>query len=242
MPRKYKFIGGDLRKIDALEKASGRAKYTDDLRLPGMLFGKLLRSTEAHAQIVSIDVSRAKALGGVRGVLTGEDLPVRYGIIPSSQDESALAIGKVRYVGEPVAAIAAIDEETAHRAADLITVVYRRLPSCLGIDDAVRGKHAPDKAIAYDFGEKPGGKPAYVREDLFFYEGSTHLALEEHSALAVWKDGKLTLRCSSQTPFHLRKIACGLSFLRWGEVSAASSIRSRTTSAPRSLASGPAGR
>ena len=210
MTRRYKYIGRSLRKIDALAKATGRAKYTDDLSLPGMLHGRLLRSPHAYAEIIAIDISRASKLAGVRAIITGDDLPARYGIIPSSQDESALAIGRVRYVGEPVAAVAADAEETAAPALELIDLSYRLLPPCLGIEEAAQEPPGPDgrlhKAIAYEFGEKPGSAPALERTDLFFYEGNTHLALEEHAALAVWKDGKLTLRCSSQTPFHLRQI------------------------------------
>lgn len=209
MTPRFKYIGRSPRKIDALAKATGRAKYTDDLSLPGMLHGRLLRSPHAHAEILAIDAARAKKLAGVRAVITGDDLPVRYGIIPVSQDESALAIGRVRYVGEPVAAVAADDEETAQEALGLIDVSYRPLPACLGIEEAA--KEPPEsgrlhKAISYEFGERPAQAPALERTDLFFYEGNTHLALEEHAALAVWKGDKLTLRCSSQTPFHLRQI------------------------------------
>ena len=210
MARKFKLIGRSPRKVDALAKATGRAKYTDDLSLPGMLHGRLLRSPHAHAEILEVDVSRALKLPGVRAVVTGKDLPARYGIIPSSQDESALAIGRVRYVGEPVAAVAADDEETAAEALELIAVSYRPLPACLGIMEAAAEPPGPDgrlhKAIAYEFGERPAAAAAVERTDLFFYEGNTHLALEQHAALAVWEDDKLTLRCSSQTPFHLRQI------------------------------------
>ena len=210
MSRRFKHIGRSPRKIDALAKASGRAKYTDDLSLPGMLHGRLLRSPHAHADILGIDAARAEKLAGVRAVITGEVLPVRYGIIPVSQDESALAIGRVRYVGEPVAAVAADDEETASEALELIEVSYRPLPACLGIEEAAKEPSGPesrlDKAIAYEFGESSSQEAALERTDLFFYEGNTHLPLEEHAALAVWKDDKLTLWCSSQTPFHLRRI------------------------------------
>ncbi|MBI4345625.1 MAG: molybdopterin-dependent oxidoreductase [Elusimicrobia bacterium] len=177
-----------------------------------MLHGRLLRSRHAHAELVSIDASAALALPGVRGVITGKDLPARYGILPVSQDEAALAQGRVRYVGEPVAAVAADDEATAQEALERISVVYRVRPACLTIDAAAsesapaEGEGRLHKAISYEFGSRPADAPALERSDLFFYEGNTHLPLEEHAALAVWEGETLILRCSSQTPFHLRQI------------------------------------
>src|SRR5690606_40991553 len=104
-------IGRPLRKVDAYAKVTGLTRFADDLVLPRMLFMKLLRSTKAHARIVRIDVSKARALPGVRAVITGESMPTPFGILPVSQDEHALALGKVRMIGDPVAAVAAVDEE-----------------------------------------------------------------------------------------------------------------------------------
>ena len=109
-------IGTRMRRIEGLDKATGRAVYTDDVQLPGMLHGKILRSPHAHARIVSIDTSAAEALPGVAGVITGRDMPVRYGIIPWTPDEYPLCVDRVRYVGDGVAAVAAVDEDTALRA------------------------------------------------------------------------------------------------------------------------------
>ncbi|HKV01640.1 MAG TPA: aldehyde oxidase, partial [Ktedonobacteraceae bacterium] len=107
----YKIIGTPRPKVDAYAKVTGRALYADDIMLPRMLFGRLLRSPHAHARILSIDTSHALALPGVLAVITGADLPQKFGILPSSQDEYALAIDKVRYVGDPVAAVAALDPD-----------------------------------------------------------------------------------------------------------------------------------
>src|SRR5260221_12611589 len=100
----YRVIGTPHPKVDAYAKVTGRALYADDIMLPRMLFGQLLRSPHAHARILSIDTTRALALPGVLAVITDADLPQKYGILPSSQDESALAIDTSRYEGDPVAA------------------------------------------------------------------------------------------------------------------------------------------
>src|SRR6516164_5604719 len=113
-------IGRSWSKVDGPAKTSGETRYADDLFLPRMLHGKILRSHLPHARITRLDVARARALPGVRAVITGADLPVKFGIMPSSQDEEALCLDKVRYVGDPVAAVAAVDEETAERACEAI--------------------------------------------------------------------------------------------------------------------------
>ena len=100
----FTHIGKPNRKVDGLAKATGAALYTDDIALPGMLHAKTLRSPHAHARIRGIDTSAALALPGVLAVITGRDLPIRYGVIPWTQDENALAVDKVRFVGDPVAA------------------------------------------------------------------------------------------------------------------------------------------
>ena len=121
-------IGKSLPRPDAKAKVTGGAQYTDDIHLPGMLHGALLRSPVAHARIASIDVSRARALPGVKCVIAGRDVPaVRYGnwrLVPELQDETALAIDKVRFIGDEVAAVAAIDADTAQEALGLIDVEY----------------------------------------------------------------------------------------------------------------------
>jgi len=128
----FSVVGKSLPRTDARIKAVGAAQYADDISLPGMLHGKLLRSPVAHALIKSIDTSAAEALPGVKCVITGQDIPkIKYGnwrLVPESQDEFALAIDKVRFIGDEVAAVAAIDMDIAEEAIRLIKVEYEELP------------------------------------------------------------------------------------------------------------------
>ena len=129
-------LGTSLPRLEASAKAIGAARYTADIELPGMLHGAVLGSPYAHAHIVSYDISRARALAGVKAVITGADIPQRrFGLMVA--DETALAIGKVRYVGDPVAAVAAVDTDTAARALELITVEYDELPALFTPEQAI---------------------------------------------------------------------------------------------------------
>ena len=112
-PEDFKVVGKPFRKVDARSKCVGATKFADDISLPRMLYCKILRSHVPHALIKSIDVSKALALPGVHAVITGKDLPIPYGILPVSQDEHTLCIDKVRFIGDPVAAV--------HRAARFVT-------------------------------------------------------------------------------------------------------------------------
>src|SRR5436853_7924532 len=131
-----KVIGRPFRKVDARQKCTGQTKFADDIVLPRMIFCKILRSSEPHARILSIDASKALALPGVFAVITGKDLPIPYGILPVSQDEHPLCLDQVRFIGDPVAAIAAIDEDTAFDAMNLIEVEYEPLPVVSSIEEA----------------------------------------------------------------------------------------------------------
>src|SRR6267142_2056131 len=122
-----KVIGKPFRKVDARAKCTGQTKFADDIFLPRMLYCKILRSHEPHALIRNIDTSKALAVPGVVAIITGKDMPIPYGILPVSQDEHALSINKVRFIGDPVAAVAAIDEDIAFEAMNLIEVDYERL-------------------------------------------------------------------------------------------------------------------
>ncbi|MFQ5703294.1 MAG: molybdopterin cofactor-binding domain-containing protein [Gemmatimonadales bacterium] len=211
-------VGHAQRKVDATNKVTGRTLFADDLTLPRMLYAKLLRSPHPHARIVNIDVSRATALDGVKRVLVGKDLPIPFGILPVSEDEHALAPDKVRFIGDPVAAVAAIAEEVATAAIELIDVEYEMLDHISSAEQAIDTRdplihdYGDDgnlhKLVNLEFGDVDAGfeRADLVREDLFFYEGSTHLPMEQHAALADWSpDGKLTLWSATQTPHYVHR-------------------------------------
>jgi 4-hydroxybenzoyl-CoA reductase alpha subunit len=211
-------VGKPFRKVDARAKCVGQTKFADDIVLPRMLFCKLLRSHVPHALIKSIDASKALALPGVFAVITGKDLTIPYGILPVSQDEHALCIDKVRFVGDPVAAVAAVDEDTAFDAMNLIEVEYEPLNSITNIEEAVMideprihdygDSGNVHKKVSLEFGNLDEGfaEADLVREDVFFYEGNTHLPMEQHAAVAHFDaDQKLTLWSSTQTPHYVHR-------------------------------------
>ncbi|HJS23103.1 MAG TPA: molybdopterin cofactor-binding domain-containing protein [Pyrinomonadaceae bacterium] len=218
MAKDLNIIGKPFRKVDARAKCVGQTKFADDIVLPRMLFCKMLRSHLPHALIKSIDVSKALALPGVFAVVTGKDFPIPYGILPVSQDEHALCVDKVRFIGDPVAAVAAIDEDVAFDAMNLIEVEYEPLDTVSSIDEAVLideprihdyGDHGNiHKKVSLEFGNVEDGfaEADLVREDVFFYEGNTHLPLEQHAAVAHFdSDGKITLWSSTQTPHYVHR-------------------------------------
>ena len=216
----FTVIGRPLPKVDAWAKVVGETKYADDLFLPRMAYAKLLRSSHAHARIRSIDTSRARALPGVFAVVTAADLPrVKWGILPVSQDEEALCADKVRMVGDPVAAVAAVDEETAEQACRLVEVDYEPLPALMSIFDSLAHPEVrihdygdgPNvhKNVALQFGDVDAALDGahLVREDVFFFEGNNHMPMEQHAAVAHWAaDGKLTLWSSTQTPHYVHRV------------------------------------
>ncbi|HEY7786873.1 MAG TPA: molybdopterin cofactor-binding domain-containing protein, partial [Pyrinomonadaceae bacterium] len=211
-------VGKPFRKVDARAKCNGQTKFADDIMLPRMLHCKILRSHEPHALIRSIDTSKALALPGVFAVLVGKDLPIPYGILPVSQDEHALCIDKVRFIGDPVAAVAAVDEDVAFDAMNLIEVEYEQLNTISSIEEAIlieepRIHEYGDvgnihKKVSLEFGDLDAGfaEADLVREDTFFYEGNTHLPMEQHAAVAQFDaDKKLTLWSSTQTPHYVHR-------------------------------------
>jgi 4-hydroxybenzoyl-CoA reductase subunit alpha len=213
-----KIIGVPRRRVDGRAKVTGQTKFADDLMLPRMLHCKLLRSTVPHARILAVDTSRAQAHPGVHLVLTGRDFSVPYGILPVSQDEHALAIDRVRFVGDPVAAIVARDELTAFEALDLIDVTYEPLRTFATPEDSL----AHDEPRIHDYGDAGNihkivslrfgdvdealAGADRVFEDTFFYQGNTHLPIEQHAAVAaIDPDGKLVLWSSTQTPHYVHR-------------------------------------
>ena len=213
-----RIVGRPLPRIDAAAKVTGKTLFADDLFLPRMLHCKLLRSKRAHARLLRVDASRALERPGVVAVATGADLPVAFGILPVSQDEHALAVGRVRFVGDPIAAVAALDEDAATEALSAIEVEYEDLPVIGSIEEAV-SKPEPriheygdegnfHKLVSMEFGDVEAGfaKAHRVYDDLYFYEGNTHLPLEQHAAVADFgPDGKLTLYSSTQTPHYVHR-------------------------------------
>ena len=211
-------VGKRARKVDSMAVATGQAIYTDDIQPPGMLHGKILRSPHAHATIRSIDTSRAEALPGVHAVLVGSELPLTYGVIPWTPDETALAIDRVRFVGDEVAAVAAIDEDTAAAALALIEVDYELLHAYLDPHDSLQ-RHDPaihagsrhgnvSKHVDLSFGEVDAAlnESAVVIEDHYRFHGTAHAPIEPHCAVARWSgDGLLTLWSSTQIPHYVHR-------------------------------------
>ena len=210
-------IGASLPRPDARQKVTGQAIYTDDLMLPGMLYGAILRSPVPHARIKRIDVSKAKALAGVKDVITGADTPqVKFGnwrLVPDSQDELPLAVDKVRFIGDEVAAVAALDRETAEKAIALIEVEYEELPAFYSVEEATaqeaclihaesQGNISLVRKIKYGDLEAGFAKADYVREDTFRVHAVSHAYLEPCASVAAPDEGgRVTLWTSTQVPY-----------------------------------------
>jgi CO/xanthine dehydrogenase Mo-binding subunit len=218
MSKQPRVVGRPRRRVDARAKVTGQTRFADDIMLPRMLHCRLLRSTRPHARIVSIDASKAASIDGVHLVLTGEQFPIPYGILPVSHDEHALCRDKVRFVGDPVAAVIARDEVTAEHAVNLIDVTYDPLRTFASPADSLAheeprihdyGDHGNvHKAVALQFGDVDGAIAAadHVFDDVFFFEGSTHLPIEQHATVALKDpDGKLVVYSSTQTPHYLHR-------------------------------------
>ncbi len=218
----FSTIGKPIAMVDAAGKTTGQGKYTDDLSVPGMLIGKILHSPYPHAHIKRIDTSRAKALAGVIAVVTGQDAPNTYGILPIGHDEHALALDKVRYVGDNVACVAAVDEATAEKALELIDVEYELLPAWFDPEQSMKAQsnyihenreHNIEKEYHHVFGEpdQAFAEADYVAEARYIANEVTHAAMEPHSTLAAFdidphtgKPGRLTVWSSTQVPYYLQ--------------------------------------
>ena len=212
-------VGTRHRRVDGMQRLTGEAKYADDIFLPRMLHGKILRSPHAHAKILSIDTTEALMLDGVYAVITGRDLPVPYGILPWTRDEYALALDRVRFVGDAVAAVAARDEETAIEALKYIKVEYEPLPAYLTPEEALaedavqihpnpKRKGNISKHVLLEFGEveKDLAAADLVIEGEYYFEGTTHAAIEPHCAVAHYdSQGLLTVWSATQIPHYLHR-------------------------------------
>src|SRR5881409_373952 len=222
MPNDFSIIGKPIAMVDAAGKTTGAGKYTDDLCLPGMLVGKILHSPYPHARIKRIDTGRAEKLEGVVAIATGKDAPNTYGILPVGHDEHALAVDKVRYVGDNVACIAAVDEATAERAIELIDVEYEVLPAYFDPEESMKAEtdlihdnkpHNIEKDYHHVFGDPEKGlaEADNVAEARFIANEVTHAAMEPHSTLAAFEidsqtgqPGRLTVWSSTQVPYYLQ--------------------------------------
>ncbi len=215
----FRVVGHENRKVDGIAKATGEAVYTDDIQLPGMLHAKTLRSPHAHARIKSVDTSKAEALPGVVGVLVGAELPIKYGVIPWTPDETALAVDKVRFIGDEVAAVAAVDEDTANEALELIEVEYEILDAILDPQQALVTPEPPihddrkrrdniSKHVELEFGDVDAqvDDADVVIENDYNFHSTTHAAIEPHCAVAQPNaNGRLTLWSATQITHYVHR-------------------------------------
>jgi 4-hydroxybenzoyl-CoA reductase alpha subunit len=219
--REFHVIGERMRKVDGAGKVTGSTLYTDDIVFPGMLHAKILRSPHPHARIVAIDTSALAAMPGVHAVVTGRDLPTTYGIIPWTRDESALCVDRVRYIGDGVAAVAAVDEDTANVALRAIRVEYELLEPVLEPEDALKdgapqihdaGKPGRNgnvtKHVHLEFGDVDAALAGadVTMEGEYFFEGTSHTPIEPHCAIGWYEPtGKLTVWSATQVPHYLHR-------------------------------------
>ncbi|HSL22879.1 MAG TPA: molybdopterin cofactor-binding domain-containing protein [Vicinamibacterales bacterium] len=218
MTRPTRIVGRPRRRVDGRAKVTGQTRFADDIILSRMLHCRLLRSTQPHARITGLDSTRAAEVDGVYLVLAGDAFPIPYGILPVSHDEHALCREKVRFVGDPVAAVIARDEATADAAINLIDVTYEPLRTFASPADSLAhpepriheyGEYGNvHKAVSLQFGDvdEAIARADHVFDDVFFFEGSTHLPIEQHAAVALKDpDGKLVVYSSTQTPHYLHR-------------------------------------
>ncbi|HME61986.1 MAG TPA: xanthine dehydrogenase family protein molybdopterin-binding subunit, partial [Candidatus Binatia bacterium] len=236
----YSIAGTNAPRVDGVEKVTGKAIYTGDIQLPGMAHARILRSPVAHAKLVKVDASKAKELPGVIATLTRDDIQAfnyKYGA--TYKDQSIVAVDKVRYVGDPVAAVLADDPSTAEQALELIDVEYEELAKVTNIEDAtapgavlvheagvaraeLRGSvyGAPERFngtnVCYylTFGrenvDKGFAKADHIFEDTFRFQKVQHYSLEAHNNIAYYDGEKLTVWASCQDPFTLRDHLSGI--------------------------------
>ena len=230
----FRVLNTHVHNIDGIAKVTGRATYTFDVKLPGMLYGKILRSPYPHAKIVNIDFSKAMEIPGVMAVVTGKDtLGVKQGIWRRYKDlcdEAILPVDKVRYIGEPVAAVAAVTEEIAEKALDYIEVEYEVLPATFEPLDAIK-KDAPEIHEGFErninvtrhieWGEVEEGfeEADYIREDWFKCGGQAHMCMETRAAVSSYTpDGKITIYSSNQSPYYMQGLMSGVLGMREGDI------------------------
>lgn len=212
---------GKRRKTDGHLKATGRTQYADDITLPGLLHAKIKRSTRVHAKLLKIDTQKALAIPGVWAIITGQDMPIKYGVIPWTKDEYPLCTDKVRYIGDAIAAVAAVDEETANLALKAIEVKYEDLTPILDWDEAKQsGSDAQSKVneqakrgnvtkhVALSFGDVSQAfeQSDVVVDNTFYFSNTTHAPIEPHCAIGDFDArGVLKVISSTQVPHYLHR-------------------------------------
>ena len=210
-------IGDYVPMVDGPEKVSGRARYVADLpRDPGTLVARIFRSPYAHAEITDVDVSAVLALAGVNAVVTGADCDKMFGVLPIARGEHPLARGKVRYRGEPIAAVAAIDDATARKALALIKLTVRELPAHFTTSDALapggtlihaHKKGNIEREVLFELGdvEAAFAQADLVREATYHCPEVCQAQMEMHGALASYdaERDRMTVHCSTQVPYYV---------------------------------------
>ncbi len=214
-------IGKPTPYIDAVQKVTGQAMYADDYRMPNMLYVSFLRSTESHAKISKLDISEAESYPGVCSVVIGKDIPISFGVLPMSPDENAIAVEKVRYKGEIVAAVAAETIKAAQEAVKKIKVEYEPIKAFIDPKDSLE-VCAPEEQIhshtkngtnihktselRFNEPEKELLVAKHKQTGSFKFAGANHAFTEPHSTLAIWnRDDTLTVISATQVPFYLHK-------------------------------------
>ena len=209
-------IGGYVPMIDGPEKVSGRAKYTADFIRPGMLAGRIFRSPHGHGEIVEVDVAAAARLPGVKAIVTGADCDKTFGVLPIARSEHPLARDRVRYKGEPVAAVAAVDDATARKAIALIRMKVRGLPAyytaraALAPDAVAIHAHRPnniERDVLFELGSVEQGfaEADLVREGTYNCAEVCQNQMEMHAALAEYDAvrDRMTVHASTQVPYYV---------------------------------------
>ncbi len=232
----YSHVGKAIRRVDGVEKVTGAAKYTVDIRLPGMLYGKLLRSPHPHARVLRIKTGRARRLHGVRGIITAKDTKkIPYGNwrrYPNLMDEYPLTPDKARFIGDEIAAVAAIDEETAEEALNLIDVEYEILPAVFDPEEAMRDgapqihegptiKNNVSETRHIEFGDVDEAfkRCDYIREDAFELHPVSHAAMEPHNSVANCDlQGRLTIWTSTQVPYCIQVLLAQTLGMKEGDI------------------------
>jgi 4-hydroxybenzoyl-CoA reductase alpha subunit len=214
---KFTTVGRSLPRVDAFDKVTGRAKYTADYYFENMLYGKILHSPLPHARIKKIDTSQAARHPGVKLILTGKDVPdIAYGVSPARYDEHVLAKDRVRHVGDEVAAVIAVDEETAEKALGLIKVEYEKLPAVFDALEAIkegapqlhdRYRNNINTVVDHHFGnvEKGFAEADHIREEEFVGNHVIQSPIEPHASIAFWENegSTLVLFSSTQVPHYV---------------------------------------